>query len=138
MYAYKCSDSLIKVNGKINAIVLDNCSKTACVFEEAMATVEIVNSKDIQIQCTKNAPAMTIDGCVAITYYMPSTFTESQIITAKSAAVNLIRPTEDDDVRCILLLNYILYCRSFALALTKLCLSSCGPLPLSKLYVSLA
>lgn len=95
---YKCNDSLIKVNGKINAIVLDSCSKTACVFEEAMATVEVVNSKDIQIQCTKTAPAMTIDGCVAVTYYMPSTFAQSQIITAKSAAVNLIRPTDDDDV----------------------------------------
>lgn len=98
LYVYKCRDSLVKVNGKINAIVLDSCSKTACVFEEAMATVEVVNSKDIQIQCMKTAPAMTIDGCTAVTYYMSSTFSDCQIITAKSAAINLIRPTENDDV----------------------------------------
>lgn len=98
LYVYKCRDSLIKVNGKINAIVLDSCSKTACVFEEAMATLEIVNSKDIQVQCMKTAPAMTIDGCTAVTYYMSSSFADCQIITAKSAAINLIRPTEDDDV----------------------------------------
>lgn len=96
VYIYKCHDSLIKVNGKVNAIVLDCCSKTACIFEEALASVEIVNSKDIQIQCTKTAPALSIDGCTAVTYYMSSTYKEAQIITAKSAAVNLIRPTDDD------------------------------------------
>lgn len=98
LYMFKCNDSLIKVEGKINAIVVDSCSKTAIIFEEAMASVELVNSKDIQIQCTKTAPAMSIDGCTAVTYYMSETFQESQIITAKSAAVNLIRPTDDDDI----------------------------------------
>lgn len=98
LYAFKCNDSLIKIDGKINAIVLDGCTKTACIFEEAMASVEIVNSKDIQIQCTKSSPAMTIDGCTAVTYYMSPSFASSQIITAKSAAINLIRPTDDDDI----------------------------------------
>lgn len=96
VYVYKCHDSLIKINGKVNAIVLDCCSKTACIFEEALASVEIVNSKDIQIQCTKNAPALSIDGCTSVTYYMSSTYKDAQIITAKSAAINLIRPTDDD------------------------------------------
>lgn len=36
VYIYKCNDSLIKLNGKVNAIVLDSCTKTACVFDEAM------------------------------------------------------------------------------------------------------
>lgn len=98
LYAFKCHDSLLKIDGKINAIVLDSCTKTACIFEEAMASVEIVNSKDIQIQCTKSAPAMSIDGCTAVTYYMSPSYASSQIITAKSAAVNLIRPTDDDDI----------------------------------------
>jgi adenylyl cyclase-associated protein len=105
LYIYKCRDSTVKVNGKINAIVLDSCSKTACVFEEAMATIEIVNSKDIQVQCLQTAPAMSIDGCTAVTYYMSKTFASCQIITAKCAAINLIRPTDDDDVRQSSLFN---------------------------------
>jgi len=100
VYIYKCYDSLVKIKGKVNAIVLDNCSKFACVFEEALASVEIVNSRDIQVQCTKTAPAMSIDGCTAVTYYMSKKFTEAQIITAKSAAINLIRPTKDDGTCC--------------------------------------
>lgn len=96
VYIFKCHDSLVKINGKVNAVVLDGCSKTACVFDEALASVELVNSKDIQIQCTKTAPAVSIDGCTAVTYYMSPEYALAQIITAKSASVNLIRPTEDD------------------------------------------
>jgi predicted aminopeptidase len=44
---------------------------------------------------------VTIDGCTAVSFYMSDSFAACQIITAKSAAVNLIRPTEDDDVRCL-------------------------------------
>lgn len=96
VYVFKCHDTLVKINGKVNAVVLDNCSKTACIFEEALASVELVNSKDIQIQCTKTAPAISIDGCTAVSYYMSPTYQNAQIITAKSAAINLIRPTDDD------------------------------------------
>lgn len=96
VYIYRCHNSLVKVNGKVNAIVLDGCSKTGCIFEEALASIELVNSKDIQIQCLKTAPAVSIDGCTSVSYYMSPKFAEAQIITAKSAAVNLIRPTEDD------------------------------------------
>lgn len=96
VYIYRCHNSLVKINGKVNAIVLDGCSKTGCIFEEALASIEVVNSKDIQIQCLKTAPAVSIDGCTSVSYYMSPSFAEAQIITAKSAAVNLIRPTEDD------------------------------------------
>lgn len=96
VYVFKCLDSLIKVNGKVNAIVLDGCVKTACVFEEALASVELVNCKDVQIQCLKTAPAVSIDGCTSVSYYMSADFANAQIISAKSAALNLIRPTDDD------------------------------------------
>jgi adenylyl cyclase-associated protein len=38
VYIYKCTDSIIKVNGKVNAIVLDSCVKTSCVFDEVMVS----------------------------------------------------------------------------------------------------
>lgn len=113
-YIYKCHDSLIKVNGKVNAIVLDCCTKTACIFEEALASVEIVNSKDVQIQCLKTAPAVSIDGCTSVTYYMSPGFADAQIITAKSAAINLVRPTDDDGMfpccgHCFFVIHYLFF-----------------------------
>jgi adenylyl cyclase-associated protein len=41
VYIYKCTDSIIKVNGKVNAIVLDSCLKTSCVFDEVMVSTSM-------------------------------------------------------------------------------------------------
>lgn len=96
VYIYKCHDTIVKVSGKVNAIVMDSCEKSGCMFDEALASVELVNCKDVQLQCLKSAPAVSIDGCVSVCYYMSKTFKDAQIITAKSASINLVRPTEDD------------------------------------------
>lgn len=96
VYIYRCHDTIVKVSGKVNAIVMDSCEKSGCMFDEALASVELVNCKDVQLQCLKSAPAVSIDGCISVCYYMSKTFKEAQIITAKSASINLVRPTDDD------------------------------------------
>jgi len=97
VYIFKCNKTTIQVKGKCNSIVVDNCVKTAVVFENALSQAEIVNSKDIQMQCTGNAPAINMDNCTAVTYYMSAESVESaHIITAKCAAINIIRPKPDD------------------------------------------
>lgn len=109
VYIFKCYDSIVKISGKVNAIVLDNCEKTGCMFDEALASVELVNCKDVQLQCLKTAPAVSIDGCVSVCYYMSKMFQDAQIITAKSAAINLVRPTEDDGTLKILALPLLTF-----------------------------
>lgn len=96
VYIFKYHDFVIKINGKVNAIVIDTCAKTARVFDEALASVELVNNKDIQVQCMKTALAVSIDWCTAVTYCLSESFAKAQVITAKSAAVNLVHPTKDD------------------------------------------
>lgn len=39
---------------------------------------------------------ISTDGCIAVMYYLSGSFEKAQVITAKSAAVNLARPTDDD------------------------------------------
>jgi len=97
VYIFKCNKATIQVKGKCNSISIDNCVKTAVVFENALSQAEIVNSRDIQIQCTGNAPAINMDNCTAVTYYMSAESVENaHIITAKCAAINIIRPKPDD------------------------------------------
>lgn len=49
VYIYERFDSLVKTNGKINAVVIDTCTNTTRIFDEALASMELVISKDIQI-----------------------------------------------------------------------------------------
>ena len=55
-----------QVKGKVNAITLDKSSKTGLVFENVVASCEVVNSQSVEVQCTGLVPTVAIDkvdGC---------------------------------------------------------------------------
>ncbi len=56
----------MQVKGKVNAITLDKSSKTGLVFENVVASCEVVNSQSVEVQCTGLVPTVAIDkvdGC---------------------------------------------------------------------------
>lgn len=50
VYIYKCENSVVKINGKINSVIVDDCKKTSVVFDNLLAQVEIINSQNIEVQ----------------------------------------------------------------------------------------
>ena len=52
VYVYDCVDCVIQIKGKANNITLDKCAKTGVVFEDVLATCELVNCVSMQVQCT--------------------------------------------------------------------------------------
>ena len=52
-----------QVRGKLNAITMDSCTKTGLVFEDLVASCEIVNSASVEVQCTGVVPTIAIDKC---------------------------------------------------------------------------
>ena len=98
IYIFKCNKTTIQVKGKCNSISIDSCNKLDLVFEDALSQVEIVNCNSVRVQCTGNAPSINIDGCNGVTYYLTKEAVEKcMVITAKSAAINLIRPKPEDE-----------------------------------------
>uniref|UniRef100_A0A8C3H9U8 Adenylyl cyclase-associated protein n=1 Tax=Chrysemys picta bellii TaxID=8478 RepID=A0A8C3H9U8_CHRPI len=49
-YIFKCNKSTLQMKGKINSITIDNCRKFGLVFDNVVGIVEVINSRDIQIQ----------------------------------------------------------------------------------------
>lgn len=100
VYVYNCKKSTLQIKGKPNSICIDACSKVDVIFENALSSCDIVNSKDIQMQCTGMAPSINIEGCVAVTCYLSEESKETaHVITSKSAAINIIVPTSDGDIK---------------------------------------
>ncbi len=61
-----CWTVAVQVKGKVNAITLDKSSKTGLVFENVVASCEVVNSQSVEVQCTGLVPTVAIDkvdGC---------------------------------------------------------------------------
>jgi adenylyl cyclase-associated protein len=50
VYVYKCEGSTLKIEGKVNNIVVDGCKKTAVVFDNAVGSCEFINCQSVQMQ----------------------------------------------------------------------------------------
>jgi adenylyl cyclase-associated protein len=77
-------------------INLDECEKSGLVFENAIASVEIVNCKSVEVQVTGKVPSFAIDKTSGIQLYLSQSSLESEIVTAKSDQMNVLIPTGDD------------------------------------------
>nr|KAF6443255.1 cyclase associated actin cytoskeleton regulatory protein 2 [Molossus molossus] len=52
-YIFECNKSTLQIKGKINSITIDNCKKFGLVFDNVVGIVEVINSKDIQMQVSE-------------------------------------------------------------------------------------
>jgi len=99
IYIFACKDSVIQVQGKVNAIAFDKCTKSALVFTDVVAACEVVNCTSVEVQCMGSAPTIAIDNTNGCQLYLGKNSLDAAITTAKSSAVNVLvpGPTVDSD-----------------------------------------
>ena len=51
----------VQVQGKVNAITLDSCSRTGLVFQDLVSSCEVVNCSSVEVQSTGIMPTIAID-----------------------------------------------------------------------------
>merc|ERR1711974_37236 len=101
IYIYKCTDSVVQVKGKVNAILLDGCKKVGLVFEDVISGVESVNCQSIQVQCTGKSPVFTVDKTDGYGLYLSKDCLGAEIITSKSSEMNVSLPGDGKDADMI-------------------------------------
>ncbi|KAM4687583.1 adenylyl cyclase-associated protein 2 [Discoglossus pictus] len=95
-YIFKCKKSTLQIKGKINSIIIDNCTKLGLVFDDVVGIVEVINSKDVQIQVIGKVPTISInktDGCHV---YLSENSIDCEIVSAKSSEMNILVPQDGD------------------------------------------
>lgn len=50
VYVFKCEGSTLKVEGKVNNIIVDGCKKCAVVFTDCVSSCEFINCQSVQMQ----------------------------------------------------------------------------------------
>jgi adenylyl cyclase-associated protein len=97
-YIYKVDNAVIKINGKLNAIMIDSCKKTAVIFENVMATCEIVNCNSVKVQVNK-VPSIAIDKTSGCQLFLSKECLDTEIYTSKSDEMNVVipNPKEGED-----------------------------------------
>lgn len=97
IYIFGCKDSIIQVQGKVNAIAFDKCTKSALVFTDVVAACEIVNCTSVEVQCMGTAPTIAVDNTNGCQLYLGRSSLDAAITTAKSSAINVLVPGPTDD-----------------------------------------
>jgi len=99
VYIYKCDSSVVQIKGKVNNITLDSCNKTGVVFDNAIASIEVVNCRGCQIQVTGKVPSVAIDKTSGCQVFLSEEALNVEIVTSKSDEINVVVPgaTPADD-----------------------------------------
>jgi adenylyl cyclase-associated protein len=98
VYILNCKDILVTIKGKVNGIIIDSCAKTAVIFDDAVSSVEMVNSTGIKVQVNGNVPTINVDKTDGVQIFLSKQSISANVITSKSSEMNLCIPnTAGDD-----------------------------------------
>jgi len=97
VYLFKCVGSVVQIKGKINAITLDNCTRTSVVFENLVSSCDIVNCTSVEVQVTGKVPSISIDKTSGCQLYIGKHALDTEIFTSKSSEMNILIPGASED-----------------------------------------
>lgn len=98
VYIYNCVGATIQIEGKCNTITIDSSRKLNVIFQDVLALCEVVNSKQVQVQCKGKAPTVSIDKTDGITVFLSrDTMYETKIVASKSSEMNCQFPGATDE-----------------------------------------
>lgn len=95
-YIFKCNKSTLQIKGKLNSITVDNCRKFGLVFDNVVGIVEVINSRDIQIQVMGKVPTISINKTEGCHIYLSEDSLDCEIVSAKSSEMNVLIPQNGD------------------------------------------
>ncbi|CAN8327542.1 unnamed protein product [Cochlearia groenlandica] len=97
VYVFGCKDSVLQIQGKVNNITIDKCTKVGVVFSDVVAAFEIVNCTNVEVQCQGSAPTVSVDNTTGCQLYLSKDSLETAITTAKSSEINVMVPGASPD-----------------------------------------
>ncbi|KAK7351850.1 hypothetical protein VNO77_11586 [Canavalia gladiata] len=97
VYVYGCKESVLQIQGKVNNITIDKCTKMGVVFKDVVAACEIVNCNGVEVQCQGSAPTISVDNTSGCQLYLGKDSLEASLSTAKSSEINVLVPDAKAD-----------------------------------------
>ncbi|KAI4472000.1 adenylyl cyclase-associated protein [Holotrichia oblita] len=97
VYMYKCSESFLRIKGKINTITMDSCRKTSLVFDSVVASMEFINCQSVEMQVLGTVGTISIDNTSGCKIYLSRDSLDVEITSSKSNEMNIMLPKENGE-----------------------------------------
>lgn len=94
----RCKNTTIRINGKANAISIDNSEKTSIVIDSLVSSIDVIKCPRFAVQVIGTLPTLLLDQVDGATIYLSKDSLNTEILSSKSSSVNINLPAEDDYV----------------------------------------
>ncbi|KIV84065.1 hypothetical protein PV11_06039 [Exophiala sideris] len=92
----KCNKCVLKVNGKANAISIDNCSGLSILVESLVSSLDVIKATKFQVQIDGVVPTLLLDQVDGAQIYLSNQSLATELFTSKCSALNVVLPPKDD------------------------------------------
>jgi adenylyl cyclase-associated protein len=99
VYVYKCSNSTLIIEGKVNSIVLDQCTKVGIQFTSVVSLIEFINCRSMKAQVLERVPTVQIEKTDGCHIYLSQTSLDTEFITSKSSEMSINIPFGDGEYK---------------------------------------
>ncbi|CAF3718779.1 unnamed protein product [Rotaria socialis] len=99
VYIYKCSNTTITIQGKVNSIVLDQCTKVGIQFTSVVSLIEFINCRGMKAQVLENVPTVQIEKTDGCHIYLSKSSLSTEFITSKSSEMTINVPCGDGEYK---------------------------------------
>ncbi|KAG0248765.1 hypothetical protein BG011_009929 [Mortierella polycephala] len=97
VYIYGCKNSTVQIKSKVATIAVDSCTKIGLCFESLISSLDVVNSKSVQVQILGRAPTVSLDKVDSCMVYLSKECLDVEILTSKCSAVNILTPDSTEE-----------------------------------------
>lgn len=96
IFVGNCSNLLIQVKGKVNAVSLNECDNTSIVVDSTISGIELIKCIKFGVQVENTLPQITLDKCDGGNIYLSKDSIQAELYTSCSTAINVNYPVGED------------------------------------------
>lgn len=93
----KCNRTTLRINGKANAISIDNSPRTSIILDSLVSSVDVIKCPNFAVQILGTLPTILLDQVDSATVYLSKDSLSTEIFTSKCSSINVNLPPEDED-----------------------------------------
>lgn len=94
----RCKNTTIRINGKANALSIDNAEKTSIIIDSMVSSIDVIKCPRFALQVVGTLPTLLLDQVDGATVYLGKDSLNTEILSSKSSSVNINLPADDDFV----------------------------------------
>ena len=93
----RCNKAIVKVNGKANAISIDNCTGLSILVSSLVSSLDVINCPKFAVQIDGAVPTVLLDQVDGAQIYLGGESLATEVFTSKCSAINLVVPPSDEE-----------------------------------------